>query len=117
MMKYLPPILLAATLLLAGCNEDTTSDDAGDATPQSYSNTDYSDALEAAAYEDQIRDDIYWSAYAEGYAEGEREGQSGGYDLGYDDGYQDGYDEGWLDGCVWLGNTLIANGADIWYQC
>ena len=105
--------LVAVVLVMAGCEDETASDTADVGTPKSNSAIDSADAFDLAAYEDEIRDEIYQSTYEEGYLEGLRDGEANGYDSGY----QDGYDEGWFDGCVWLGETLLANGAQIWYQC
>ena len=113
MKRFLAVLTLVAVVpLVAGCGGETAPDGEKDATAESNSAIGYADdagAFDAAAYEDEIRDEIYRSAY--------EEGQADGYNSGYDDGHQDGYDEGYFDGCVWLGRTLVANGADIWYQC
>ncbi len=105
--------LVAVVLIMAGCGDETASGAADDGTSENNSTIDYADAFEVAAYEDEITDENYQSAYEEGYLEGLRDGEANGYDSGY----QDGYDEGWFDGCVWLGKTLLANGAQIRYQC
>ena len=97
--------LVIVVLVIAACEGETANDAEVDGTSQSYSTIDDAGAFEIAAYEADIRDEIYWSAYEDGYSEGLRDGEA------------NGYDEGWFDGCVWLGETLLANGAQIWYQC
>ena len=116
-MKWFIPALvlgITATLLSVSCKNGEGSPSAGptEATP---SNGAYSgNAIDAFdPHEDEIREEVYGSAYEEGYREGRREGEQ----AGYDEGYTIGYDEGFFDGCVWLGETFIANGAQIWYQC
>lgn len=110
MLKYFSLTLFALLLFfVVACDEGGGSGVGDEGQPRSNPPIEYADAFDAAAYEDEIRDEIFRSAYQEGFREGQTDG--------YDDGYQDGYDEGWFDGCVWLGETLLANGAQIWYQC
>lgn len=110
MPKYFSLTLFALLLFfVVACDQGDNSgvEDVGQ--PGSNPPIEYADAFDVPAYEDEIRDEIFRSAYQEGFREGQADG--------YDDGYQDGYDEGWFDGCVWLGEDLLANGAQIWYQC
>ncbi len=111
LLGLLTPVIVV--LVIAACEGETANEAEDDRTSQSYSTIDDAGAFENAAYEAEIRDEMYRSAYEDGYSEGLRDGEGNGYESGH----QDGYDEGWFDGCVWLGETLVANGAQIWYQC
>ncbi len=114
-MRYLLVALFVGVGLGALAVSCKNSEDVSNNSPTALGSREYPvDPVDLAdAYEDEIRDEVFRAGYGEGYIEGLKEGERDGYD----DGYTDGYDEGFFDGCVWLGNTLIANGADIWYQC
>lgn len=121
-MRTISLVGVCALLFIAaacGGDGDTATDEAAPTVTFAPSNAGYSrnviDAFDP--YEDEIREEVYSDAYEEGYREGQREGEQVGYDEGYTIGYDEGFDEGFFDGCVWLGETLVANGAQIWYQC
>ena len=110
-MKWCILVLgITATLLSVSCKNEEGSPTPGPTVEAPYSGN-VIDAFDP--FEDEIREEVYSNAYEEGYQEGQREGER----AGYDEGYTIGYDEGFFDGCVWLGETLLANGAQIWYQC